>query len=55
MYAAITKSDKEWLAAEYDSPELVQLRKKYREIEEKIEDLEVGEERSQLVTELFPY
>lgn len=53
VFGVITESDREWMAAEYDSLDFVRLRKKHRELREKLDKLEVGTERNRVVKQLF--
>lgn len=53
IFDAITESDREWMGTEYDSLDFVRLRKKHRELQEKLDKLEVGDERSRVVNQLF--
>lgn len=53
IFDAITESDREWIGTEYDSLDFVRLRKNHRELQEQLETLEVGSERSRVVKQLF--
>lgn len=53
LFDAINESDREWMGAEYDSLDFVRLRKRHRELQEKLAKIEVGTERRRVVKQLF--
>ena len=49
----ITSEEMEWIKAQYNSPKITFIRKKYIEIDDQLENLPRGEKRTKLCRELF--
>ena len=49
----ITSEEMEWIKAQYNSPKITIIRKKYIEIDDQLENLPRGEKRTKLCRKLF--